>query len=222
MLALTEQPAEPSGSHILLILAGAFIRRVIRDYMRLSVLPRDTMTCRLEWNYWLSDQQAATLSSHRDMMIYLLFFFFAWFSDVTQYFIKKYFTELSHWKYSDFVFVIVCVHCRKPASVTARPVHQMKHWQAQVSDKGQLMSRYISFMDPRLTLELSATHVLNVFSRQKRMSLCCNKWWEENGVKMSPVKCINLQSFELPFLISQSKEKIKMHIQLKTDLNLRN
>lgn len=63
-----------------------------------------------------------------------------------------------------------------------------------------LMSRSINFMNPRRTREPAATHVLNGSCRWKKMPLCWNKWWGENGVKMSPLRCINLHLFTLTSL----------------------
>lgn len=76
---------------------------------------------------------------------------------------------------------------------------QRKLQQTELSDRGQLMSRYINFMNPHPLHEFAATHVLNGSCRQKRMSLCWNKWRGENGVKMTPLRCINLHLFILSF-----------------------
>lgn len=78
-------------------------------------------------------------------------------------------------------------------------VCQRKPQQTELSDRGQLMSRYINFMNLHPHRELAATQVLNGSCRQKRMLLCWNKWRGENGVKTTPLRCINLHLF-IPFL----------------------
>ncbi len=77
-----------------------------------------------------------------------------------------------------------------------------KPQQTDLSDRGQLMSRYINFMNPQPPRELAATHVLNGSCRQKRMPLCWNKWRGENRVKTTPLRCINLHLFILSFFFS--------------------
>lgn len=83
-------------------------------------------------------------------------------------------------------------------------VWQRKPRQTELSDRGQLMSRYINFMNLHPPRELAATHVLNGSCRQKRMPLCWNKWRGENGAKTTPLRCINLHLFILCFLFSHS------------------
>ena len=81
--------------------------------------------------------------------------------------------------------------------------------QTELSDRGQLMSRYINFMNlhPPPLCKFAATHVLNGSCRQRRLPLCWNKWRGENGVKTTPLRCINLHLLILSYSLRNKKNQ---------------